>query len=210
MDTLSCDTTLLSLMRNNGAYDYNRELVTPQVSLWDWVMQKLEEFLGRIFGEVTGHHLTLPLVIMAGLALLGLILWFLYKYRPELFFKNKKNRFAEEEEGETIYGIDFEAEIKRAVSRGDYPGAVRWVYLQTLRYLSDTHQIDWQLYKTPTQYVYECRESAFRELTNHFLRVRYGHFEADASLFNEMNRLQETLKQKIVVPTVTTEEGGEA
>ena len=210
MDTLSCDTTLLSLMRNNGAYDYNRELVTPQVSLWDWVMQKLEEFLGRLFGEVTGHHLTLPLVIMAGLALLGLILWFLYKYRPELFFKNKKNRFAEEEEGETIYGIDYEAEIKHAVSRGDYPGAVRWVYLQTLRYLSDTHQIDWQLYKTPTQYVYECRESAFRELTSHFLRVRYGHFEADASLFNEMNRLQETLKQKIVVPSVTTEEGGEA
>ena len=94
-----------------------------------------------------------------------------------------------------------------ATQQGDYRGAVRWVYLQTLRYLSDAHQIDWQLYKTPTQYEYECREESFRELTNHFLRVRYGHFEADASLLDEVCILQATLKQKIVVPA-TQEEGG--
>ena len=209
MDTLSCDTTTLSLMRENGAYDYGRELVTPQVNLWDWILEKVGEFLEDIFGKVAAQHITMPLIVMAGLALIGLIVWFVYKNRPELFMRNKKRRFDEDAEGDTIYGIDFDAEIKRAVGNGDYPGAVRWVYLQTLRYLSDTRQIDWQLYKTPTQYVYEYREAPFRELTNHFLRVRYGHFEADAPLLHEMNRLQEILKQKMVV-LVTTEEGGEA
>lgn len=173
----------------------------------DWIWQKIMEFLNDVFGEITGNHITTPLIIMAGLSLIGLVLWFLYKKRPELFLRNAKRRMYEEEEGDTIYGIDFDKEIRLATQQGDYRGAVRWVYLQTLRYLSDTHQIDWQLYKTPTQYEYECREESFRELTNHFLRVRYGHFEADASLLDEMCRLQATLKQKIVVPA-TQEEGG--
>ena len=33
----------------------------------------------------------------------------------------------------------------------------------------DAERIDWQLYKTPTQYIYEVRLPAFRQMTNHFL-----------------------------------------
>ncbi len=206
-DTLSCDTTLLSLMRNDGAYDYGRELVMPQLNLMDWLLGQLEKFLTSIFGDAAGHQITLPLIVTVGLVLIGLILCFFYKDRPGLFQWNKKHQMDRDAEGDTIYGIYFDAEIQRATRQGDYREAVRWVYLQTLRYLSDMHQIDWQLYKTPTQYVYECREVAFRELTNRFLRVRYGHFEADSSLLAEMKGLQDTLKLKIFVP-MNTKEGG--
>mgnify|MGYP003003230484 CR=1 FL=1 len=67
--------------------------------------------------------------------------------------------------------------------------------LQTLKQLSDEKRIDWQLYKTPTQYVYEVRMPAFRQLTNHFLRVRYGNFEATEALFHVMQSLQEEVKK---------------
>lgn len=73
--------------------------------------------------------------------------------------------------------------------------AVRLLYLQTLKQLSDEKRIDWQLYKTPTQYVYEVRMPAFRQLTNHFLRVRYGNFEATEALFHVMQSLQEEVKK---------------
>ena len=66
---------------------------------------------------------------------------------------------------------------------------------QTLKQLSDEKRIDWQLYKTPTQYVYEVRMPAFRQLTNHFLRVRYGNFEATEALFHVMQSLQEEVKK---------------
>lgn len=97
-------------------------------------------------------------------------------------------------EEDTIYGIDFEKEISAAMLRNEYREAVRLLYLQTLKQLSDAEKIDWQPYKTPTEYTYELKANAlrtpFRELTNRFLRVRYGNFEATEALFHEMQTLQ--------------------
>ena len=52
--------------------------------------------------------------------------------------------------------------IADALCPTDYREAVRLLYLQTLKQLSDGKRIDWQLYKTPTQYIYEvvCQLSA--------------------------------------------------
>ena len=92
-----------------------------------------------------------------------------------------------------ISGVDFPGGIAEALSRQNYREAVRLLYLQTLKQLSDAERIDWQLYKTPTQYINEVRLPAFRQLTNHFLRVRYGNFEATEELFRVMQALQEEI-----------------
>ena len=96
----------------------------------------------------------------------------------------------EEEAEENIHVIDFEAEIARARSAGDYTRASRLLYLQTLKQLSDAHRIDWQPQKTPAQYTREVSGRAFLQLTNHFVRIRYGGFEADEQLFLTMEALQ--------------------
>ena len=62
-----------------------------------------------------------------------------------------------------------------------------------MKRLSDEKRIDWQPYKTPTQYINEVRIPVFRQLTNHFLRVRYGNFEGTEELFNSMKSLQEEI-----------------
>ena len=59
-------------------------------------------------------------------------------------------------------GVDFDKEIASATATGNWRDAVRYVYLKTLRCLSDYHRIDWQPSKTPSQYVYEERLPAFR------------------------------------------------
>ena len=90
---------------------------------------------------------------------------------------------------DTIYGIDFDAIISQALGREDYREAIRMIYLRTLKALSDSQQIDWQPFKTPSQYVREFDAAAFRTLTSHFLRVRYGYFEATRQLCDEVEQL---------------------
>ncbi|WP_455587301.1 DUF4129 domain-containing protein [Bacteroides sp.] len=193
-DTLVYDTAEIAAWQADPAYDYNRELVTPEFNLIEWLNLWLGKLLQKIFGSKFAEEYTETILVVLFIAVLLLIIWFVYKKRPELFVRSKKMLPYGVEE-DTIYGVDFQKEIDAAVSRHDYRGAVRLLYLQTLKQLSDAGQIEWQPYKTPTEYIYEIKADAtkrpFRELTNRFLRVRYGNFEATGALFREMKALQE-------------------
>ncbi len=50
-DTLSCDTARLAYWQHNPAYDYNRELQTPDLDLYRWLNMQLGELLSKIFGS---------------------------------------------------------------------------------------------------------------------------------------------------------------
>ena len=178
-------------MQQNPAYDYNRELVAQQESLWDWLVQKFLRWVDSFFDDSLSVGVRNAVLMFLGVVVIGLIAWFLYRYRPELFMRNRKAAAEEEELPDNIYGVDFDDVISRAVSQEDYHQAVRFVYLKTLRRLSDTGRIDWQPSKTPTQYVREFPSEAFRLLTQHFLRVRYGNFEATRGLYDEVLRLSQ-------------------
>lgn len=192
-DTLVYDTATVAIWQSGSEYDYNRELQTPEVDLIGWLNLWLGKLLQKIFGSKFAEQYTE--IVLAGLFILIvlLLIWFLYKKRSELFMRSGK-KLAYRVEEDTIYGIDFEKEISTAMLRNEYREAVRLLYLQTLKQLSDAEKIDWQPYKTPTEYTYELKPNAlrtpFRELTNRFLRVRYGNFEATEALFHEMRTLQ--------------------
>lgn len=198
-DTLSCDTDRLAHWQNNPSYDYNRELQTPELDLYGWLNMQLMKLLEKIFGSRFAAEYTEPILIIIFILIVLLLVWFVYRKRPELFMRAGKKTIAYTVHEDTIYGVDFDAEIAAAVSRGDYKEAIRLLYLQTLRSLSDHEIIDWQLYKTPTQYIYEVkpetRREPFRNLTNRFLRVRYGNFEATEQLFSEMKGLQKEVEK---------------
>lgn len=192
-DTLVYDTATVAIWQNGSEYDYNRELQTPEVDLIGWLNLWLGKLLQKIFGSKFAEQYTE--IVLAGLFILIvlLLIWFLYKKRPELFMRTGK-KLAYHVEEDTIYGIDFAKEISAAMLSNEYREAVRLLYLQTLKQLSDAEKIDWQPFKTPTEYTYELKSNTlrtpFRELTNHFLRVRYGNFEATETLFHEMQTLQ--------------------
>lgn len=196
LDTLACDSAQIAALQQNPAYNYNRELMVREETLWEWLKMQIAEWWNSLLygGGVSGAMRDMILVII-GICVVGLIGWFLYKYRPELFMRKRLIHNEEDEEEETIYGIDFDAEISRALRSGNYRQAVRYHYLKTLRHLSDTGKIDWQPSKTPSQYVYEVRQTAFQTLTQHFLRVRYGNFKATAELCEEVQRLAEETRR---------------
>lgn len=189
-DTLICDTAQVAAWQSDSAYAYNRELIAPDINLLRWLSEQFGEVLGKIFGNSLVSEYSDLILIGTAILILVLLLWFVYKKRPELFMRSGKDALPYAVAEDTIYGIDFEDGMAKALSGGDYREAVRLLYLQTLKLLADRKRIDWQLYKTPTQYINEVRLPAFRQLTNHFLRVRYGNFEATEELFRVMQTLQ--------------------
>ena len=190
-DTLVIDTARLQVWRRDDDYAYGRELVPSQDSLMDWVAKKLNEFFENIFGSnfYQDHHDTLWICI--GLVALGAVLAFLLWKHPELFARSGRRKPMEYEVTEdTIYGVDFPSEIEKALENENFREALRLMYLQTLKSLSDYHQIEWQPFKTPTQYTFEFRQADFKRMTSLFVRVRYGCFDADKDMIRDMHNLQ--------------------
>ena len=45
-DTLVCDSAQLAAFRSDAAYDYNRELITPEINIFEWI---------RAYHDLPGH-----------------------------------------------------------------------------------------------------------------------------------------------------------
>ena len=203
-DTLVIDSAQIAQWQAQNDFDYNRELAGGGMSFTEWLMMQLREFL---FGDVVGSTLANWLLTLLAIAVLGIIVWYLWRYHPGLFRRQEQLLSDYDDSEDNIYGVDFDAAIAQSLSREDYREAIRLSYLQTLKALTDAHLIDWQLFKTPTQYVRELNASslgsdgaasktAFRTLTTHFLRVRYGNFPATRPLYDEVEALRKEVARE--------------
>ena len=50
-DTLVCDTAQIALWQSDPAYNYNRELITPEMNVFEWISRQFGELLRKIFGS---------------------------------------------------------------------------------------------------------------------------------------------------------------
>ena len=197
-DTIIYDVKKIAAYQSDSGYDYLSQLDLPDYSWFELVARWFNRLINSIFSGRFDEKVTTPLMIIIFLIILITTLYFLYKKRPELFMRSQKKipiPYAIEEEN--IHLINFDKEIDAALQSKDYRFAIRLIYLQTLRFLSDNHQIDWQIHKTPTEYLYEVTnqemKQPFRVFTNHFLHVRYGNYEASDELFETMRDLQASI-----------------
>lgn len=192
-DTLVIDSVLTDRWRAQQDFDYTRELADDGTSLVDWLKNLLREWLGDLFGTTWDNDYAQWSLAAVGMVAVGLIAWYAWRCQSGLFRRQEQGGQADEAAEDTIYGIDFDAAISEAADREDYREAVRLVYLRTLKVLSDAGQIDWQPWKTPTQYASELTVAsdvaAFRILTAYFLRVRYGNYPATRPLYDEVETL---------------------
>lgn len=195
-DTLRPDSALLATLRADSRYDYARELVPSQTSLWDIVTNWLGKILDNISNSIDKGDYTFLFVTIAIFVIVGVSVAF-YLKNPQLFSRNKKVKAEQEDEEDNIYGVDFDKEIAAAKKKGNWRRVVRLIYLQTLRTLSDSKRIYWRPSKTPTQYTYEVKTDEFREMTRQFLRVRYGGFSADEAMAEQMKALQKVVTEPV-------------
>ncbi|MDR0938002.1 MAG: DUF4129 domain-containing protein [Mediterranea sp.] len=192
-DTLTRDTTLIATWQSDASYDYNRELMAPRLNIFEWLSRTFFDTLRSLFGSRFADEYGYGIMLCVGIVIFALIAWFVYKKNPGMFMRDRKRGLDYSVDEDTIYGVDFGKAIAEALKRQNFREATRLLYLQTLKQLSDGNHIDWQPYKTPTEYLREVRHPDFRALTNHFLRVRYGNFEATEELFHAMTAAQREL-----------------
>lgn len=198
-DTLVADTAALNAWRQNPDFDYARELVQPDVSVWRWIEMYVARFFELLFDNRFYRDNGTAIWIGLGVAVVIAVAVFVIHKRPELFRRSEKPLAVDYAVTEdAIYGVDFVGEISSAMARKDYREAVRLVYLHTLRVLSDCGKIDWKPFKTPGQYTWEFPAADFKMLSNHFLRVRYGNFMAGEELVEEMLRLHAAIGHSVV------------
>ena len=198
-DTITYDLVKIATYQADKRFDYNSQLDAPEFNLWEVILRWLSQLLRRFFENDTAEGVARWLLITFLIIVVLLLIFFIYKKRPELFLREKKTLLPYKIEEENIYRIDFESELAAALSAADFRTAIRIVYLQTLRYIADKQWIDWQTYKTPTEYIYELKlvglKPPFRDFTNRFLQVRYGNFKATRELFDSMCTLRDELKK---------------
>ena len=181
-DTLSVDTLRIAEWRTKPEFDYTVE--GSSFSLWDWFTDRFNQIMQNLFGDISlGYTGEIIWYVLGFGAIVAIIVYTLYRHPELLRWRSKKN--AENDgyivEEDNIYGIDFPSTIDQALKVGNYREAVRLVYLQTLRHLSDAGKIDWQPAKTPSQYLNEYTGRPFHHLTTTFVRIRYGGYDADVS-----------------------------
>ncbi len=173
-------------LQNAHDYQYDRDAQPPKNTLgrlWNWFWDKVRHFMrSRAYQNVWQY------VVLAVIA--GFAIWLLRKAQVLSFlFPQKAGSIPLDYENltENIHEISFTERIEEAVTGRNYRLAVRLLYLQTLKQLTDRNLIHWQPDKTNRQYVQELDHTAlrpeFEQLTTRFEFVWYGDFPIDETDF---------------------------
>ena len=126
-DTLVCDTTQLAVWQSDADYNYNRELIAPEVNIFEWLNRWFGEILQSIFGSQFAEDYSKTILISVAVLMLLLIGWFIYKKNPAIFIRSRKNALPYSVGEDTIYGVDFALKIASSLSRHDYrEAAPKW------------------------------------------------------------------------------------
>lgn len=172
------NTTELSRLKQEAEFDYDRNLHVETL-WWDRLIQRIQQYLEELFGTKAGNwafgHIHWAILIIA----IGLLLYFLRKH---LFHGG----FAPEavkaglipEIGEDIQRTDLDRLLAAAEYEGHWRLALRYQYLQVLRYLVDEGRIRYQPESTDRDYAQQLKDqaqrNAFRELSFLFKWAWYG------------------------------------
>ncbi|GAB2551406.1 DUF4129 domain-containing protein [Spirosoma aerophilum] len=173
-------------LQTDRDYQYSRDAPPPEnplARLWQWLLRKIGEFLASESYQNVWQYVLL-------VAIAGVAIYLLMKAEVLDFLFPKKAEsagLAYENLDENIHELDFQTAIDEAVGLRNFRLAVRLLYLQTLKHLTDTGRIQYKPEKTNRQYVSELANSSlrpdFERLTSQFEFVWYGDFPVDDAQF---------------------------
>jgi hypothetical protein len=184
----SFDDKALQDLKKNKDFQYDR-LIEPPKSIWerfwDWVWWQITQIMRTKQGRTT---------VWSALLLLGVaaIVFFVVKVmgmnKGGLFARSSRSDLPYTATGEDINSISFDEAINNAIANRNFRLAIRLLYLQSLKHLSEKGYIDWQINKTNNDYITEVLgkpwQSLFKKLTYNFEYSWYG----------EMNVAEEDFK----------------
>ncbi|UOB18042.1 DUF4129 domain-containing protein [Abyssalbus ytuae] len=167
-----------------------------------WIFKWLNDTFGIEIPENAGLILEIVIYVLLGLLAIYLLIRFLLGEKASGFFVKKDKHIAPLEiQEENIEKIDFDHLIKNAVEQNNYRLAVRYLYLKTLKNLSQAKVIDWHFEKTNSDYYNEIENEEikyeYKKVSYLYDYVWYGEFNLDASSFKDANRRFNNLEKLI-------------
>lgn len=187
----SFDENSLQKFRHDKDFQY-LQLSEPAKSMWerfwDWIWQHIID----IMRTKKGKNTVWTILFLAGAsAVVFFIMKVMGMNKGGLFGRSSGsslNYFSDEED---INSISFDEAIKNAVADKNFRLAIRLLYLQTLRQLSDKGYIEWQKDKTNHEYISEVAGRAwqplFKKVTYNFEYAWYGEMNVSDEDFQNMH-----------------------
>jgi len=186
--------------KNQKEFQYETHTVRGY-SAWDlfwyWVWQQYDKLMQRdgfrVGSKILFWALAIGITVFAIVKIVGM-------EKVMLWIKGNKSGLGEfSVSEEDIHGINFEKEISTAVVQKNFREAIRLMYLQSLKKLSDRELIHWSPSKTNIDYSRELAATAytdhFQQLTRFYEYAWYGEFmpaEDDykkiAGIFHHFNK----------------------
>lgn len=166
-------------------------------SLSDKILEVLYQFLEKIFANAPDQkpstktfNIVIKIIVWAAIAFLiyFIITKVLLKDGHYIFSKrNKKLKINSEEIYENIHEIDFEKSIASFEKDKNYRFAIRYLFLNYLKNLSNQNLIDWNVEKTNSDYSKELKDATkqqqFNRLVYIFENIWYGEIEIDEAQY---------------------------
>ena len=171
----------------NKDFQYT-EMSAPRENYWDRFWKWFWQMVNDIFNTKAGNRvLNWSLSLIAIAVIVFFILKVTSMSRSGLFSKDDNAGINYVVENDDINGIDFNTAIDTAITKNNYRLAIRLLYLQTLKLLSDKAVINWRINKTNAAYVQELQpysyQNQFMQLTYYFDKVWYGEAKVDKEQF---------------------------
>ncbi len=190
----------IKTFQNNKEFQYDKMQEPPKSlwdRLWDWVWQKWDEIMSTQAGQNTMNIL----LIVFGVVMISFFVWKLNSMNKMSLFAKSGSPLNYNIGEENIHEIDFDEAIRSAVLNTNYRLAVRLLYLQTLKQLTDKNFINWQQNKTNFEYVKEMQQQplqpAFAALTNIFEFAWYGNNFVTQQRFTEIENKFQQFKHQL-------------
>ena len=196
------DQAKLQAIRNDPEFKYTA-VKTSGLGLWERLLMWASQLLQRLFYFGTQTPWGKFLVYFLCILVIGFVILRLLKMDMRQLFNPKPNQGAVlyEVGNENIHEMDFEQLIAEAIEKGSHRTAVRLIYLQCLKLLTDRQLISWKPGKTNHDYIYELGtleiKNNFRDLSNYFAYAWYGDFAVERPQLEQVQLLLKDIRQKL-------------
>jgi hypothetical protein len=188
------DADKLAAFKKNPLFQYDKVVESPK-SVWDRFWDWFWSLIDRIFNTKSGSAVfQWTIISLAVIVIVFFIVKLTGMTNVGLFGKyNKGEKLSYSTMSEDIHSIDFNAEIQKAIDEKNFRLAIRLLYLQSLKKLTDNGNINWQANKTNLAYWQELGgtqyQQPFFEITRQFEYNWYGNRPSTEQEFG-------TLRQK--------------
>ena len=190
----------ISEFLNDDDFNYNRsEIKAPKSS-----MEKFLSWLADFFRFIDRGGKPVSYVFYA--LLFGVLLYVIFKLfginYQTLFIRSSKIKSPETVIfDEDIHVIDFNRIIKDAELNQNYRVAIRYLYIQFLKTLSDKELIEWEINKTNKDYRREMKRTKyfkrFKSLTYVYEYVWYGEFQINETRYRNFKENFQTVYKEL-------------